>query len=287
MRPLAVAEREAVDALASDDPETIEISCRILLLAERPRVFDDVGSFVTTTVTDRLSFAGVELSRGRLEHVRGHVVFTESGAITVPTGEFSFYDVSDSTIGDVDIDMQSGDETGTFRYFHVRNTDFDGFDFGRYKTELAETKWQLHSTHLGEFWSSNDLDRLSPEAVAEAYDLDVEALEPFDLAAAFGSDDGEADGAGAADVGSFGSPHPEEMENTYLKAKNGASASGDNKAAAEFFRYERKYRRQVHLRKLLDSGDAGGRRVLSGFNFVSNLVMDKTTGSANVRGTRF
>jgi len=43
---------------------------------------------------------------------------------------------------------------------------------------------------------------------------------------------------------------PENIENTYLKAKNGATEIGDNKAAARFFRREMIQRRAVHLARV-------------------------------------
>ena len=248
-------------------------------LAFNDVVFEDIAGFADTTVTEQLSFTGTELSTGTFEGVRGYVAFSEStldqGALTIPSGEFTFYDVSDSTIGDVKITAESDDISNVFRYFYIKNTTFDGFDFGRYKTELSGTNWQLHSTLIEEHCTVAAHEQVTHEMVADAYGLETDAVDAFDVSAAFRADT-HPDAAKEGLV--FASTSPTEMENTYMKAKNGASAGGDNKAAAEFFRHELKYRQRVHVRGLLDSTDRYRSRFLSGFNFVSNFIMDKVTG---------
>jgi len=62
-----------------------------------------------------------------------------------------------------------------------------------------------------------------------------------------------------------GKPAPNELETTYLKAKNGANAIGDTKAAAEFFRLEMLYRRAQYL-----PAEPG--------RWVANALLDLTAG---------
>lgn len=67
------------------------------------------------------------------------------------------------------------------------------------------------------------------------------------------------------------------LENTYLNAKNGASAVGDDTAAAEFFIKEMAYRRRKHG-QIARSGGSVTQRITSGWKWFSNLVLDVCCG---------
>lgn len=82
----------------------------------------------------------------------------------------------------------------------------------------------------------------------------------------------------SADNQSDDEPSPGELENTYLKAKNGANAIGDTKAAAEFFRKEMLYRREQYLPTALDRSETALTRVSALGRWVANTVLNVTAG---------
>jgi uncharacterized protein YjbI with pentapeptide repeats len=72
---------------------------------------------------------------------------------------------------------------------------------------------------------------------------------------------------------------PQDLEATYLKAKNGASAVGDNKANSEFFRKEMAYRRRQYenvLRGRTNGGALSKPRALAKWGI--NAFFDATCG---------
>jgi hypothetical protein len=199
----------------------------------------------------------------------GLVAFSDStiaaGQIEIPTDEFVFYDVANTTIGDVHLSLAEEGSYGLFEYFYIKNTTLEGFDFGPYKKELSKSGWLLHTSHLqrsNRRSESNVRDRIAAE-----YGIPSEVLDKYKSLDQFEGLDGNP----------FEQLTPADMENTYLKAKNGAAASGDNKAAAEFFRHEMKSRRRVHKHRLFTT-DSWTDRLSSGFNYCANLVIGKTTG---------
>ncbi|WP_424018493.1 pentapeptide repeat-containing protein [Halorientalis pallida] len=83
----------------------------------------------------------------------------------------------------------------------------------------------------------------------------------------------------ATDVRPDGGFEPQALESTYLKAKNGASSVGDNKATSEFFMKEMAYRRRQYRRVLLGDGDGGALskpRALS--KWLTNAFFQATCG---------
>lgn len=82
----------------------------------------------------------------------------------------------------------------------------------------------------------------------------------------------------AKDVPGLESPSPSagELEGTYLKAKNGANAIGDTKAAAEFFRKEMLFRRRQYVHKM-QSGSVR-RRTVALWRWIANALLDATAG---------
>ncbi|WP_276261537.1 pentapeptide repeat-containing protein [Haloglomus litoreum] len=69
-----------------------------------------------------------------------------------------------------------------------------------------------------------------------------------------------------------------ELENTYLKAKNGANAIGDTKAAAEFFRREMLYRRDQYLPTARDGTEPVRRRARAAGRWTANTLLNLTAG---------
>lgn len=68
-----------------------------------------------------------------------------------------------------------------------------------------------------------------------------------------------------------------QLENTYLKAKNGANEIGDAKAAAEFFRKEMLFRRYQYVTKLREA-DSLRERVVTAGQWSANALLDVTSG---------
>jgi len=70
---------------------------------------------------------------------------------------------------------------------------------------------------------------------------------------------------------------PERVENLYLRAKNGANAVGETRAAAEFFIKEMRYRRAGHRRRVVD-GSGIVDRARAATDWVSNAALEATCG---------
>ena len=68
-----------------------------------------------------------------------------------------------------------------------------------------------------------------------------------------------------------------QLENTYLKAKNGANEIGDAKAAAEFFRKEMLFRRYQYVTKFRQ-GDSLRERAVAAGQWTANALLDITSG---------
>ena len=79
------------------------------------------------------------------------------------------------------------------------------------------------------------------------------------------------------DEGLASEANPERLENLYLRAKNGANAVGETRAAAEFFIREMTYRRRGHRHRVVHGDGAGARlRALGGW--LSNAGLQASCG---------
>jgi uncharacterized protein YjbI with pentapeptide repeats len=144
------------------------------------------------------------------------------GIITQPEDSDTFYNLTESTLGEVE--LETNKDKNVFDYFRFYETDFDGFSFPEHREALNKS-WYIH-----EF-------------------------------------EGEA-----------GEPSPEELESTYLKAKNGADEVGDSKAASEFFIRELKYSRRSHWENMRDSERELKEKLSSFFGWSSNWFYNLTCG---------
>lgn len=68
-----------------------------------------------------------------------------------------------------------------------------------------------------------------------------------------------------------------QLENTYLKAKNGANEIGDTKAAAEFFRKEMLFRRYQYVTQVRE-GDSVRHQARAAWQWTANGLLDLTSG---------
>lgn len=73
-------------------------------------------------------------------------------------------------------------------------------------------------------------------------------------------------------------PTDGDLESTYLKAKNGANAIGDTKAAAEFFRQEMLHRRDQYLPIVFDGSEDARTRLAAAGRWGANTLLNLTAG---------
>lgn len=184
-------------------------------------VFEDVEFRPTEAEADllRIDLRESSITTGSLEQgERGRVV----------------YDVRDATLGDVTVSADGN----PFTRLDIRDTTFDGFDFGRreHRAGLEASGWSIHST-LPETSRSPRLFEDGDEYLRRCTAL----------------------------------------EGTYLKAKNGANAIGYDKAAAEFFRHQMVYRRKARLCRAVN-GDGRWPRAKALSQWLANLLFGLAAG---------
>jgi uncharacterized protein YjbI with pentapeptide repeats len=68
-----------------------------------------------------------------------------------------------------------------------------------------------------------------------------------------------------------------QLENLYLRAKNGAAAVGESRAASQFYRWEMRFRCVGHWNELRDTSSSTGRLVAAG-RLLSNTALRATCG---------
>lgn len=68
-----------------------------------------------------------------------------------------------------------------------------------------------------------------------------------------------------------------ELENLYLRAKNGANGVGETRAAAEFFTHEMRYRRLGYRQQLMNAENVSD-AVTAGWDWLGNIMLDVTCG---------
>jgi uncharacterized protein YjbI with pentapeptide repeats len=194
---------------------------------------------VATRAGGVVSFARTTLTRGRISQ--------PTASDDRPGDGPTYYDLTESVLGDVGLAPVS--DPDLFSYFYFYETDFDGFDFGDHRQVLNEG-WAIH-TFAGEPGSL--------AGTTAGYD---------DYRVGPGGEGRERGHGASIDV----------LENTYLKAKNGANEVGDATAASEFFLREMRYRRRGHLRNARDAGRPVSDRVVSFGRWVSSWFYNASSG---------
>jgi hypothetical protein len=197
----------------------------------------------------------------QISFLESHVV---KGKLLQPsTGEL-YSDFSGAKIGDVELspdhslsllnpfehmfsDNKISDNPFKFnRFFKTR---FDGFQFGDYDAYLEELNWTIHE--------------IRGESLAQvSYDLQIER-----------GDEREETIEISGEV-----MKPSALASTYLSAKNGAVAVGDEVASSRFFIKEMEYRRKYYWRKLteaIQNGSISG-RIFATFNWGSRWLINRT-----------
>ncbi|MBB6646559.1 hypothetical protein [Halobellus ruber] len=251
---------------------------------------------------ERIYFDNTTLTEPGVFDLSG--VTAESGRITLPADTPVVYDFTDATLGDIKL-ATNDDDAHLFERFRFENTTFDGFDFGPYSDDLAAVDWRIDTLtdavdiddgiSDGEIVSEmedvaaliEEANEHETESISEMFaatidaspvefDVELEDIETTDdlqetLHEFAERAEEELEGEKP------GGPTAGELENTYLKAKNGADRTGADEMAARFFIREMKFRRQRHANEFR-TGDSIHGRLKSGWDWVTNLTLDVVAG---------
>jgi len=79
----------------------------------------------------------------------------KGGRLDQPDDDRAYYDLTDATVGDVELDCSS-DTLDRYRFYRTR---YDGFPFAAYRSFLRENRWRLHE-YAGDPDVGADLDGL-------------------------------------------------------------------------------------------------------------------------------
>jgi len=257
--------------------------------------FDSTPNFSDAVISDG-QFIRVNTNGAGIIDLSG-ATFAD-GTVTVPSGEDIVYDLRNTTVGDVELGINNDEEARPlFEHFRFLNTTFDGFDFGPYKDELSATDWQIHTTIKG----VNPVDKESMLATLAGMDADehnseslqsmatwelnkselvaIEEAISYDDPVKLQTECGErlADEIESIEPPGAVAASPGQLENTYLRAKNGANNIGDNTAAAEFFRKEMHYRRMKYGH-LIRSGGYSKSSLRLAVKWVGNALLNVSCG---------
>jgi uncharacterized protein YjbI with pentapeptide repeats len=151
-------------------------------------------------------------------NLRGATV--SSGRLDQPDDGRALYDLTEATVGDLDLDCTPS----TFDRYRFYRTGFSGFPFAAYRDLLRANGWRIHD-YLGD----------APDDV-------------------------------------------EDLEITYLKAKQGATSVGDNESAAAFFIREMEFRRGRYARHALDAEYATTHRAGAAVRWATNAFLGGLAG---------
>lgn len=269
--------------------------------------FEESADFTDATFTGGANFRWATIASGEFTRTTTDTGVIDlsgatlaNGGVMLPGGEGVVYDCSDATVGDVDLSVFNDAEDATlFDHFRFLNTTFDGFDFGPYKDELSAAGWQIHTVVDGaDFEDDESVAETLVEFDPAEFDDDgrtrtllenkfggqefgEEAIALLEDATTY--DDPEklrAEYGDLLDLGDDGTatePDPGELENTYLRAKNGADQVGDRKAAAEFFTQEMHYRRRRNAR-LARTGNGLRERATAAGKWFGNRLLHWSCG---------
>jgi hypothetical protein len=137
--------------------------------AHFPNLTFDTVQFVSTTFKEGAEFVGadggraifgsvrldgadttLDLSEGAFDLLRVHPssgltcllrdATVSAGRLDQPDDAVACYDLTDATVGDVDLDC----EPATFDRYRFYRTRFDGFPFASYRAVLRANRWRLH-----------------------------------------------------------------------------------------------------------------------------------------------
>jgi len=87
-----------------------------------------------------IDFSAVTSTESRIKLIDNEL---PEGTITQPEHGETYYDLSQSSVGD--LDLSSPSDGSVFKYFKFYRTDFSGFDFANHRSELNKS-WSIHVT---------------------------------------------------------------------------------------------------------------------------------------------
>ena len=192
------------------------------------------------------------------------------GRIRQRDGNKVYYNFREAILGDIDLHLET---TTPFNRLLISKTAFEGFDFSRYHYALAP-EWDLH-TFAGqkEFESHMEASRFAlgeregTEEVSSHHEQETgksRRKKPQQEVSLISKvKKGFSYPRRALDRMWADIRHAPTLETTYLKAKNGANKVGDSRAASAFFVLEMTYRRNVHIKRALNSSERLGSRIRS------------------------
>lgn len=263
-------------------------------------IFGGKSTFSGTEFNNDADFIGSEVN-GRIEFNRS--TFNEqedrpaiidlsdaklnSGQIIFPGEKAPLYILTEATIGDIKLGTHDHN-LSIFDRLHINMTDFDGFDFTKYREEL-EPNWNLHNfegynveiepvPNITVQNSSMNYERQGEGVVSGA----TEGVLAGD--ASFGPDLTISD----IEVESYGrealfidNPSHSDLETIYLKARNGARKIGDQESASEFSIRQMRERRARYLDRLKNNKDSDNNDICDNIRLqykrIANWLLDKTT----------
>ncbi|KAA9400788.1 hypothetical protein Har1131_19160 [Haloarcula sp. CBA1131] len=241
-----------------------------------------------------LDLAGADIASGKIER----------------TGD-SLYDtdLTRTKLGDVSFESDDGELYGHLR---CQGTQFSGFEFSDYQAELKQEEWKIHDPVIDDaiptveqsppidsaifraIWffmgpiNSMYKTMTAGRKLAANEELSVEKTDSEregDGPRKDGKEHGDSardnrnqvtDDPRLGDEKTFTPPATrsdvEDLQTTYLKAKNGANQVGAKKIASEFFR------REMHYRQILHAAEQSGSRSLGWVRWLENATLRLTAG---------
>jgi len=192
--------------------------------------FEDVAAFNYATFERTAVFKRVS---GGMDWIDLEEATISKGVFAQPADNVAFFDLTQATVGEVNLGTGSQVDPHAFEYLRIRQTKFDEFDFASYAYAL-KPDWRIHT---------ND-----PPGIEAPFETPSKhSLETLNA-----------------------------LEQTYLRAKNGANNVGHNLAASQFFRKEMAYRRYQHWRRMFQDG--AWSRLKAFWRWGSNQLLNATTG---------
>ncbi len=251
-------------------------------------------SLRNTTFDARLEIISLTASGAGVVAVDlAHAEITSGYLASSTSGQFT-YDFTHTSVGDVRVDT----DTATFGDARIHQTTFDGFDFSSYRADLEAHEWSLHDDNFKreipiadpkftDKWLGWQVvlyvfapiivtiktlaagRRISKNENTKERDTE-ESTE--DSATHQQSDPQIVDDESV--TGPVTKGDVEEIQTTYLKAKNGATQVGATKVASEFFRREMHYRQVLHALNFF----SGSSRLINFGRWAENGILRISAG---------
>lgn len=203
------------------------------------------ADFTGAIFQDELKFSPAKSEEGsdQVFNLRGAEI--QEGELNC-IDENSVIDLRNAIIGNVEL---NGNGNG-LEQFRIVNVNFEGFDFSNktFRKQLTNNGWRLHTTVQ---------DNLSETGFETIYQASLGRL--------------LMDAPKATQVSDITN---NDLETTYLRAKNGADNEGYTTGAAEFFIKQKVYRRRTYL----EGNDSPWEWIIGIGNYLSNLGLAIATG---------